>query len=569
MIDQSENRTCQNCKNEFSIDSHDFTFYEKINVPPPTWCSECRAQRRISFHNLFSVYWRDCNKCKKKTLTHFKPELEIIVYCSECWWADDWDGTEYAMDYDPNRTFFEQYYELTRKTPLVALETIAPTLVNSEYCNGVSYLKNGYLSFWVDYGENITHSAMLFQVKDSSDCLRASESELCYEAIGAVKCYRTYFSEECEGCSDVWFSRNCYNCNNCIGCANLRGESYCIFNKKYSKEDYIKKVKELHLESWNALEDMKKTARAFWLTQPYRVYTGNSMNVQVTGEYVYESKNARDLYICTGVEDSRYCQFVTVPTAKDCYDYSGWGSGAERMYESNICGERASNIKFSFCCYPNTMDVEYCTWASSAKNCFGCANLKRKQYCILNKEYSKEDYEKLRLQIIEDMKKNPYIDPQGRVWSYGEFFPLTINFFTWNESNASKFFQKSKEDAIAQGFDWYQSNPTTYAITLSADNLPDTINETDETLIHEVIGCIECGRGYKIAQLEYALLKKAGIPAPHRCPHCRLKARFERFNPIKLYDRNCANCSKSITTAFAPDRPEVIYCETCYQQNVL
>ena len=48
--------------------------------------------------------------------------------------------------------------------------------------------------------------------------------------------------------------------------------------------------------------------------------------------------------------------------------------------------------------------------------------LKRKQYSILNKQYSKEEYEKLRAHIIEDMKKNPYVDSLGRVYTYGEFF---------------------------------------------------------------------------------------------------------------------------------------------------
>ena len=44
-------------------------------------------------------------------------------------------------------------------------------------------------------------------------------------------------------------------------------------------------------------------------------------------------------------------------------------------------------------------------------------NLKRKQYCILNKEYGKVEYEKLREKIIEDMKINPYLGKLGR-----EFF---------------------------------------------------------------------------------------------------------------------------------------------------
>jgi hypothetical protein len=562
-----ETKNCQNCKKDFIIDERDQLYYKKINVPHPTWCPECRLIRRMGSYSVWTVYWRDCDKCKKRTLSMYHKDNPIVVYCSECWWADDWDGTEYAMDYDPNRNFFEQLYELSRKTPWVATETIGPTMINSEYCNGATWLRNCYLTFWADYCENTTHSSIILQLKDSSDCMRARESELCYESIGINKCYQTFFSEECDTCTDVWFSRNCYNCTNCIGCVNLRGESYCIFNEKYSKEDYTQKVKELGLDSWKKLHELKETARAFWLTKPYRSYTGNSMNLNITGEYVFESKNSQDLYLCTSVEDSRYVQFVTVPSAKDCYDYSGWGANVELMYETHSTGEKASGVRFSQNCYPDGLNAEYSIWASACKNVFGCVNLKRKSYCILNKEYSKEEYEKLKVHIIEDMKKNPYVDNLGRVWSYGEFLPLHISPLAYNESNAMKFFPKTKEEALAIGYTWYEGDQLEHQTTMDANDLPDTIAVTLESITSEIIKCGECGRGYKIGPLEFNLLQKMNFPVPHSCPQCRQKAHFARLNPIHLWKRNCAKCSLPISTAFHPERPEVIYCEKCYQQE--
>ena len=58
-----------------------------------------------------------------------------------------------------------------------------------------------------------------------------------------------------------------------------------------------------------------------------------------------------------------------------------------------------------------------------------------------------------------------------------------------------------------------------------------------------------------------------GIPVPHSCPQCRLASHFERLNPIHLWERTCAKCSKEINTAFAPERLEVVYCVECYQQE--
>jgi CxxC-x17-CxxC domain-containing protein len=511
------------------------------------------------------VYWRNCDKCQKKTLSQYNKDIEVDVYCNSCWWADDWDGTEHAMDYDPNKNFFEQVYELSRKTPWVAQEVVAPTMVNSEYCNGASYLRNCYLTFWADYCENVTNSSMLLEFKDSSDCLRARESQLCYESIGINKCYNTYFSEECDACTNVWFSRNCYNCTNCIGCVNLRGATNYIFNVKYSKEEYEEKVKELGLDSWSKIEEMKRQAHNFWLTHPYRVYTGNSMNLNVTGEYVFESKNSQDLYLCTNTEESRYCQFITVPSAKECYDYSGWGDNVEKLYEVHSSGEKINNVKFSYCAYTESMDTEYSIWTISGKNNFGCVNLKRKKYCILNKEYDKESFDKLRMQIISDMKKNPYTDPQGRVWTYGETFPLKQSLFGYNETTAHRYFPKTKEQVLKEGYNWYDIEETQYAITLKAEDIPETIKETTEEVTKEVLGCNECHRGYKISLLEYNLLQKMNMPVPHSCLKCRNNYKFSRLNPIKLFERNCAKCEKDITTPFSPDRPEVVYCEKCYQ----
>ena len=44
--------------------------------------------------------------------------------------------------------------------------------------------------------------------------------------------------------------------------------------------------------------------------------------------------------------------------------------------------------------------------------------------------------------------------------------------------------------------------------------------------------------------------------------------KFERVNKPVLYDRNCAKCNIKIKTPYAPERPEIVYCVKCYQQEV-
>lgn len=564
-----ETKNCQNCRKDFTIESEDFNFYEKMQVPPPTWCPECRVVRRLSFTNTWSLFWRNCDMCKERTMSIYPPEDKIKVYCSQCWWGDSWDGTEYAMDYDPFRPFLEQVQELGTKTPYTALETQYTSLKNSDYSNAIAWAKDCYQVFWADYCESVYYSSILNGAKYTADSLRIWNSELCYESIGQSKCYRVFYSKECEACVDVWFSRNCYSCTNCVGCVNLRGASYQIFNQQYTKEDYLKKLKDLKLDTHSGIDKLLKEVEVFFGKFPVREYTGNTFNLNVTGEYVYGSKNSKNLYLCSGAENCKWCQIITVNPAKDCMDYSGWGNNATLVYETAQSGENVNNIKFSSYCFPDCFNLEYCTWTIAGKNNFGCVNLKRKKYCILNKEYPKEEFEKLKAKIIEDMKKNPYIDKLGRKFFYGEFFPLTMSKFAYNKSNAMRFFPKTKEQALAEGYSWNDTESPNYPTSINSSSLPDTIAETDESILNETIGCSVCARAYKVTKGEFDLLRKMNLPIPHECPKCRENRRFDKLNPPKLYNRTCAKCEKEIITAFAPERPETVYCERCYQQEFI
>lgn len=562
---ESEIKSCQNCKKDFNIDSEDFNYYEKIKVPPPTWCPECRMVRRLSCINTFYLFWRNCDKCEKRTLSVYPPSKKITAYCSSCWWGDTWDGTEYAMDYDPSRPFLEQVKELSEKTPYPAIESEHLTLKNCEYTNGISYCKNCFMCMWADFCESVYYSSILNGLRFSSDCLRGWDSELCYESIGFAKGYQVFFSEEFDSCVDVWFSRNCYGCSNCIGCVNLRGASYQIFNVQYSKEEYQERLKEMKLDTWDGIQEVKKKADDFWLTKPYREYHGNNFNLNVSGEFVYFSKNSKEGYILNYAENSKWCQLITVSSTKDCMDYSGWGSNAELVYESSIVGNNVSNVKFSCFCFPDVVNTEYCLWSIASKNNFGCVGLKRKSYSILNKQYTKEEYEKLRTHIIEDMKNNPYIDELGRVWSYGELFSLSFGKFAYNKSNAMKFFPKTKEEAILLGYSWDDTENPNLNCTIKSEALPDTITETEDSILQEVIECMNCQRSYKIVEGELGLLRKMNLPIPHECPKCRDNRRFGRENKPGMYHRTCDKCCMDIYTPYSPNNPRIVYCVKCYQ----
>ena len=93
-----EAKQCQNCKKDFTIESDDFAFYEKMKVPAPTWCPECRLVKRLQWRNERSLFKRKCDLCDQEKILMFPAESPYTVYCYSCWWSEKWDGQSFARD---------------------------------------------------------------------------------------------------------------------------------------------------------------------------------------------------------------------------------------------------------------------------------------------------------------------------------------------------------------------------------------------------------------------------------------------------------------------------------------
>ena len=164
---EAQIKNCQNCKNDFTVEPDDFSFYEKIKVPPPTFCPECRLQRRLILRNERIFSHRECDLCKRKIISIYGDET-IKVYCQDCWWGDKWDAIEYGQEYDFSRPFFQQYFELFKNVPLVNLNGHASNK-NSPYVNYVVEANNSYFCFGGGYIDNVMFSTLGIRSKDSAE----------------------------------------------------------------------------------------------------------------------------------------------------------------------------------------------------------------------------------------------------------------------------------------------------------------------------------------------------------------------------------------------------------------
>ncbi len=160
--------------------------------------------------------------------------------------------------------------------------------------------------------------------------------------------------------------------------------------------------------------------------------------------------------------------------------------------------------------------------------CLGCIGLKNKSYCILNKQYTKEErYEKV----------DKIFDQMEQEGTLGEFFPATMNPFYFNDTAAYLIDPSfTKEEVTAKGYirrdDPIKVDIQGDAEVVSSSDLgqyewyDDQGNWTITTEILKKVIQDEQGNYYRIIPMEYKFLIKHGLPLPRKHWLERMKENF-------------------------------------------
>lgn len=581
---QSETKNCQNCKKDFVIEPDDFSFYEKIKVPPPTFCPECRMARRAAWRNHRSLFKRDCDLCKKSIISMYHSETKFPVYCKSCFYSDKWDPMQYGIDIDWNKTFLEQWFELWNKTPKYALLSWGNSK-NSEYSNMVRDAKNCYLSYSIVDCEDIMYSENIDNSKSMVDSYMSIEGcDSCYYTQGRAN-YGCKYVSQCASCINCYFCYDCTNSQDCFMSSNLRNKRYVFRNAQLTKEEYEKALEKENLKSRKSLDRLYKEWEDMIKNEAIHQWARIVSSKDAKGNFIRSAKNVNFVFNIYNSENISYA--LRVFNAKDSYDILGL-SGGELIYEGVTCSFGSSNTLFSFFC-EDTQNVQYSSLCSNASNLFGCSSLRNKSYCILNKQYTKEEYKELISKIIKHMNITPYIDSKRRSYTYGEFFPFEMSPYGYNETLGLDFFPIAKTKALELGYNWFDKPKRDFEATLKVGEIQDSIDEVEENILNEIIACEhfegnilcnhQCTEAFRITNNEFLFYKKHGIPLPKLCPNCRHFERLSLFmQPINLWKRACmcdkkhahhrGKCDIEFETAYSPERPEIVYCEKCYQAEV-
>ena len=550
----TETKQCQNCKQEFAIEPDDFAFYEKMKVPAPEICPLCRQKLRTTFRNFKTLYKRPCSKSGRMIVSVFNPEAKFPVYGIPEWRGDDWDAIQYGVDINPEESFFKQLGQLFNRVPHLSLWSIRTE--NCDYSSQIDSSKNCYLIFGGIEDEDCDYGHIVWNSQYSVDNLYMFKSESCYECIDCLESSKLFYSQECESCVDSIGLFDCRNCLNCIGCVGQMSKSYCIFNKQVTKDEYKDFLLKYPLKEKSSIDYILKERDALRTKIPQRVFFG-SHNNNVSGNHIYNAHNIHNSFDIKRGENSKFC--FTVREAIDSYDISFTGNLSECYQCLTILG---SDRVIGSQTIVDSHDVFYSEACFNCNDIFGCYGLRKKSYCIFNKQYTKEEYNSLKEKLIEKMEKDG---------EWGKFLPYYLSPFAYNEAISNEYMPLSKEEALKQGFRWQDNIPSTSGQeTMALDKLVLNPADYSDDLLKEIFKCEKCGKNYRFINREIVFYKKMELALPRHCSNCRHEKRMSLRNPRYLWDAKCSNCGDGIKTSYNPEDQIKfkIYCEKCYKKEV-
>lgn len=570
-------RPCGKCQAAFTIHPDEeeflrkmtFTFGStKVHPPLPVYCPDCRLKIRTCHRNERNFYRRTATLTGKEMVSvyHEQPLWgpPDAVYTHDEWNDDRRDFIEHGRPYDFSRPFFVQFGELHKAVPRLGSMVIGNE--NCDFTAGTGYCKNCYLINSSEYCEDCYYGKLFQSCKNSVDCSYLYNSELCYECFSVFKSYNCSFVSFSTNCRDCLFSSNLSGCSNCCLCSNLRQKQYHYLNQPMTKEEYERRVRELH-GSYAKMEEMREKWMELTKNMVHR-YSNIVNSERCTGDFIENSKTCLDCYDMNESQDSRYV--IVGVQVKDNYDCSNMYIKPELGYETLGTIETYNT---AYCLFVfHSQNLLYCEYCFHCKDCFGCVGLQRKQYCIFNKQYSKEEYEKLVPKIIEHMKNDGggAMNRGEASGSWGLYFPPSLSSFGYNESLAHEYLPLTEKEAHAQGYYWrkIEEKKPVVSKTIPADRLPDSIDGIPDDVVDWAIVCEKSKRPFRILKQELDFYKRQKLPLPRLHPDERYNRRLALRNPRRLWNRNCMKCQKGMETTYSPERPEIVYCEECYLKEV-
>lgn len=244
---------CEDCMYLRTAD-HCRDCMDGTNIFTSELCYEC-----VNVENCYALFFSDdCKTCRDSAFLRFCRSVKNSLFCYGL------EQKEYHIFNQPysKEDFFKKLQELKLNTFSGLTKAIQTwndwskqfplrreIVLNSENCTGDALYnsKNSHDCYNGTKLEDCRYVLNSVDVKDVYDMYAYGEVQLGYEIVTMMNCYNVKFCTYVIKSDNMEYCDTCWSCHYCFGCVGLKGKSYCVFNKQYSKEDYediVKRIKE-------------------------------------------------------------------------------------------------------------------------------------------------------------------------------------------------------------------------------------------------------------------------------------------------------------------------------------
>ncbi len=550
--------SCTRCGREFQHSRKFRDLLQKIALgghefPLPSSCPSCRRRTRQAWQNEKTLYRRHCDLSHKPTIAIYPPNTDFPVYSHESWISDGWDALEYGLELNLERSFFLQFRQLQKVVPRKAQNLIS--CENCDFNNNLWYGKNAYLSFMSSYLVDCYYDYASWDVKDSIEVWYSKYIELSHTIVASENLYGCIDCERCFHSDHLYFCNRLTGCSHCFGCYGLKQKKFCIFNEPVSETEYWAFLKAAELGSAAAHKRWREKFRSFLSGLPRDAVIADDFSEDYSGNYLFRTARSENCFVATDVEDCAWL-FESART-KDCADL-------DFSYSTTLCYDSASAIGCHQSAFldncQDCSDSYYLSQCAHCTNCFGCIGLRRQSFCILNRQYSEAEYHEKVAALIAAMSKRD---------EWGEFFPIELSDFGYNQTEAALNMPLSKAEAIAAGANWsdYEA-PIGVSLELQIDaaDLPDHVRDADASILQKAIRCETTGRLFRIIAKELAFHQAHGVPLPRVHPLERYRALIAPHGGTELKPVRCASCGTECESVYANSSEQPLVCRPCFTE---
>jgi hypothetical protein len=465
-------RICSITGEKWMMDEDEIAWFKKFNVPPSRYSPQTRLKLAMGYFIVFDMWYNKHADTGAPIISTTHPASGIRVLPDKEWFERDFSSD--AMDLDFTTPFLDQLYALTRCVPVAAsFNYKVPE-------NSIAFISLGdHDSFFVlaCRSKRSFYCGNAIDIEDSAELVSVENARESYGVVHSQRIYNCRFLLECYDCISSSFLFDCRNCEFIFGGTNLRNKKYVWFNEQLSKEEWEKRFAEVDLASRQQVDQYHQKFLMLLREQGIWPENFNINAVDSTGEYVYESTNIKDgYYVTRGCRDLEQVAYAFGIPSESCYCTSAPIGSSDCYY--GIGQKESSHTRFAMSILERNINTEYCNMCHDCENCFGCVGLRRKKFCILNKQYTEEEYWKtldaLKVAMLE----------RGE---YGELPPMKFGTQHWSGSGAHVIFGQTKEECLKlgavdfePGADGAEGPVVDPAPIRLIDSLPDRVENIDE-----------------------------------------------------------------------------------------